>query len=62
MGGPDIVTPIDSGDEGVVESIIDHIPHSHILYVLWKYLTRPLPVQDHQIVNITKHTTPPAVY
>ena len=62
MGGPDIVTRINSDDEGVVQSKIDRIPHSHILYVLWKRLRRPLPVQEHQIKNITKlRPTPVAV-
>jgi hypothetical protein len=62
IGGPDIVTPINSGDQGVVQSKIDRVPHSHILYVLWNRLrTRPLPVQDHQIRNIAKAAPPSPV-
>lgn len=46
VGGPDLVTEIQAGDEGTVR---EKIATMHMLYVLWQRLNRSLPVSHDQV-------------
>ena len=46
VGGPDIITPIHEGHEGIVER---KYSDEHILYVRWQELDRSLPVWPDQM-------------
>lgn len=46
IGGPDLVTQIDAGDEGNVSQKYSDL---HMLYVLWRRLNRSLPVSHEQV-------------
>jgi hypothetical protein len=37
------------GDMGVIQKIIDRIPHSHIVMVFWSRLNQVVPIPDHQL-------------
>ena len=51
MGGPDLVTQINAGDEGTVKQKLSDL---HMLYVLWKRLNKSLPVSHEQIHQLDK--------
>ena len=51
IGGPDVVTQINAGDEG---SVTQKYSNLHMLYVLWQRLNRSLPVSHEQVHNLEK--------